>query len=205
MKVLLVNGSSRENGCTATALKEVVRALKEEGIDTETVFIGNAPLRDCIGCGKCREIGQCVFDDVVNEVVEKAKGCDGFVFGSPVYYAHPSARLLTIMDRAFYSGGKHFKFKPAAAVLSARRAGTTASMDVINKHFTINSMPVVSSTYWNHVYGQEADEVLEDKEGLMTMYNIGKNMAWLLKCIELGKQNDVQPPENEKIATNFIR
>lgn len=205
MKVLLVNGSSRKKGCTNEALQEVARALNEEGIETELIFIGNQALPDCIACRKCREIGKCVFDDIVNEFVEKAKTADGFVFGSPVYYAHPSGRLLTFMDRAFYSGGAAFAYKPAAAVLSARRAGTTASFDVINKYFTINSMPVVSSTYWNHVYGAQPEEVAQDKEGLMTMYNIGKNMAWLLKCIDLGKEQDLKHPENEKVLTNFTR
>lgn len=205
MKVLLVNGSSRSNGCTNAALTEAARALNEEGIETEMIFIGNEGLPDCIACGKCREIGRCVFNDAVNEFVEKAKSADGFVFGSPVYYAHPSGRLLSFMDRAFYSGGKYFAFKPAAAVLSARRAGTTASFDVINKYFTICSMPIVSSTYWNHVYGTQPEEVSEDKEGLMTMYNIGKNMAWMLKCIELGRANGLEHPENEKVLTNFTR
>lgn len=205
MKVLLVNGSSRKNGCTNVALQEVARSLNEENIETEIVFIGNQPLSDCVACRKCRETGRCVFDDIVNEIVEKAKDCDGFVFGSPVYYAHPSARLLAVMDRAFYSGGRHFAFKPAAAVLSARRAGTTASFDVINKYFTINSMPVVSSTYWNHVYGREPADVQQDKEGLMTMYNIGKNMAWLLRCIALGRENGLDRPVNEKVLTDFSR
>ena len=205
MKVLLVNGSSRNNGCTSVALGEVARSLSEEGIETETVFIGNHPLPDCIACMKCREKGCCVFDDLVNELAEKAKECDGFVFGSPVYYAHPSARLLTVMDRVFFSGGTHFAFKPAAAVLSTRRAGTTASFDVINKYFTINSMPVVSSNYWNHVHGSQPNEVAGDQEGLMTMYNIGKNMAWLLKCIALGKENGIKIPENKKVFTNFMR
>lgn len=205
MKVLLVNGSSRPDGCTNAALTEVARALQAEEIETEMVFIGNEALPDCIGCGKCRETGSCVFGDAVNEFVEKAGMADGFVFGSPVYYAHPSGRLLTFMDRAFYSGGSAFAFKPAAAVLSARRAGTTASFDVINKYFTICSMPVVSSTYWNHVYGTQPGEVAEDKEGLMTMTNIGKNMAWMLKCIELGKKNGLEHPENEKLRTNFTR
>lgn len=207
MKVLLVNGSSRADGCTNAALTEAARALNDFGIETEALFIGNQPLPDCIACGSCCKTGKCVFDDVANELAEKAKECDGFIFGSPVYYAHPSARLLTVMDRAFYSGGKNFMFKPAAAVLSARRAGTTASFDVINKYFTICSMPVVSSTYWNHVYGNGGDPegVQQDKEGLMTMYNIGKNMAWLIKCIELGKSNGVPIPENEKVLTNFIR
>ena len=205
MKVILVNGSSRKEGCTNAALLEVERSLKEEGIETEQFFIGNQPLADCIACGKCRKDGRCTFEDVVNDFVEKAKNADGFVFGSPVYYAHPSGRLLSFMDRAFYSGGSVFAFKPAAAVLSARRAGTTASFDVINKYFTIASMPVVSSTYWNHVYGKEPKQVQEDKEGLMTMYNIGKNMAWMLKCIELGKKNGLEHPVNEKILTNFTR
>lgn len=205
MKVLLINGSSRSKGCTNAALSEVARSLQEEKIETEIVFIGNDGLPDCIACGNCRETGRCIFDDTVNEIVDKAKVCDGFVFGSPVYYAHPSARLLTVMDRAFYSGGRYFAFKPAAAVLSARRAGTTASFDVINKYFTINCMPVVSSTYWNHVYGNAPEEVRQDKEGLMTMYNIGKNMAWMLKCIALGKENGITAPMNQKITTNFIR
>lgn len=205
MKVLLVNGSSRPDGCTNAALCEVARALQEEGIETQMFFIGNGAMPDCIACGKCRETGSCVFGDVVNDFVEKAKTADGFVFGSPVYYAHPSGRLLTFMDRAFYSGGSAFAFKPAAAVLSARRAGTTASFDVINKYFTIASMPVVSSTYWNHVYGTQPEEVAEDKEGLMTMTNIGKNMAWMLKCIELGKKNGLEHPVNEKLRTNFTR
>lgn len=205
MKVLLLNGSSRSDGCTSVALNEVARSLNEEGIETEIVFLGNQPMSDCIACGTCTRTGKCVFDDIVNEVVEKAKSSDGFVFGSPVYYAHPSARLLTVLDRAFYSGGKYFEFKPGAAVLSARRAGTTASFDVINKYFTIKSMPVVSSTYWNHVYGSQAEQVYQDEEGLKTMYNIGKNMAWLLKCIALGKENGIPVPVNEKVATSFIR
>ena len=205
MKVLLVNGSSRKNGCTNVALNEVARALNEQQIDTEIIFIGNQPLSDCLACGRCRELGRCVIDDCVNEFVEKARQADGFVFGSPVYYAHPSGRLLSFMDRAFYSCKGEFAFKPAAAVLSARRAGTTASFDVINKYFTICSMPIVSSTYWNHVYGARAEDVQQDKEGLMTMYNIGKNMAWLLKCIELGKANGLPHPENEKLLTNFVR
>ncbi len=205
MKVLLVNGSSRENGCTNVALREVERALNEGGIDTEYFFIGNAPLSDCIACRKCRETGRCVIDDAVNDFVEKAKSADGFVFGSPVYYAHPSGRLLSFMDRAFYSGGAAFQFKPAAAVLSARRAGTTASLDVINKYFMICSMPIVSSTYWNHVYGNEPGEVAQDAEGLMTMRNIGKNMAWLLGCIAAGKEAGLEHPDNEKVTTSFAR
>ena len=205
MKVILVNGSSRKNGCTNVALQEVERALQEEGIETEIFFIGNEALTECIACRKCKQTGHCIFKDSVNDFVEKARKADGFVFGSPVYYAHPSGRLLTFMDRAFYSGGDAFTFKPAASVLSARRAGTTASFDVINKYFTISSMPVVSSTYWNHVYGAQPEEVSEDKEGLMTMYNIGKNMAWMLKCLALGKEHGLVHPVNQKVLTNFTR
>lgn len=205
MKVLLINGSSRDNGNTAAALGEVAAALNENGVDTETVFIGNNALPDCIACGACREMKKCVFDDIVNEIAKKAESCDGFVFGSPVYYAHPSARLLTVMDRAFYSGKQNFMFKPAAAVTVARRAGTTASMDVINKYFTICSMPVVSSTYWNQAYGSKDGDISQDEEGVQTMRNIGKNMAWLLKCIALAKKQGIEPPVNEKTLTNFIR
>ena len=205
MKVLLVNGSSRPSGCTSVALKAVAEALEAEGIATETVFIGNQPLPDCIACGQCGKLGKCVFDDIVNQIVEKAKSCDGFVFGCPVYYAHPSARLLTVMDRAFYSGSRHFAFKPAAAVVSCRRGGASASFDVINKYFTINSMPVVASTYWNDVHGAQPEEVPQDREGLTTMRNIGKNMAWLIQCIALGRENGLDHPKPMKVFTNFIR
>ncbi|MBQ8150128.1 MAG: flavodoxin family protein [Clostridia bacterium] len=205
MKVMLVNGSSREHGCTARALEEVARALEAEGIETETLFIGNQPIADCIACGRCGRLGHCVFDDAAAQFGVRAAEFDGFVFGSPVYYAHPSGRLLSFMDRAFYASGANFRFKPAAAVLSARRAGNTASFDVINKHFTINCMPVVSATYWNHVHGNAPEEVEQDLEGLQTMTNLGKNMAWLLKCIQLGKENGVPAPALDRVYTNFIR
>lgn len=205
MKVLLVNGSSHEKGCTYTALKHVERALNEEGIETEIMFIGNGPLPDCIACGYCAKEHKCVFNDIANALAEKAKTCDGFVFGSPVYYAHPSARLLTVMDRAFYSGGRNFRFKPATAVLSARRAGQVASMDVINKYFGINSMPTITATYWNHVYGSTPEDVAKDLEGVETMYNLGKNMAWLLKSIDIAKQNGIEPPHLKKLRTDFIK
>ena len=205
MKVLLINGSSHPNGCTAAALKTVAEALEAEGVATETIFIGNQPLTDCIACGRCRELGKCVFDDIVNEISEKAAGADGFVFGCPVYYAHPSARLLTVMDRAFYSAGRNFAFKPAAAVVSCRRGGASASFDVINKYFTISNMPVVASTYWNDVHGARPEDVAQDKEGLTTMTNIGKNMAWLLKCISLGREQGLPHPTPVKVFTNFIR
>lgn len=205
MKVLLVNGSSREHGCTDRALREVAAALNEEGIDTEFFFIGNAPIPDCTACGSCRKTGKCVFGDVANRLAEKALECDGFVFGSPVYYAHPSARLLTVLDRAFYSCGRNFAFKPGAAVVSARRSGTTASVEVINKYFGITSMPIVSSTYWNAVHGNTPDEVEQDTEGLATMTNIGHNMAWMLRCIEAGKAAGITPHEPKRERTSFIR
>ena len=207
MKVLLVNGSSHPNGCTFTALSEVAKTLEASGIETEIIQVGNAPLRDCIACGRCRELGRCVFDDdAVNAFVEKARAADGFVFGTPVYYAHPSGRLFSFLDRAFFSGSSAFAYKPGAAVASARRAGTTASFDAVNKYFTIAQMPVVSSTYWNMVHGTCAEDVLKDEEGLQTMRNLGRNMAWLLRCISLGRENGVIAPEAERTYhTNFIR
>lgn len=205
MKVILVNGSSRKEGSTKRALLEVERALNAEGIETENFFIGTEPIADCLACLSCRKTGKCVFDDKVNEFAALAKDADGFVFGSPVYYAHPSGRLMSFMDRVFYSAGAAFRFKPAACVFSARRAGSVCSMDVVNKHFSICSMPIVSSNYWNHVFGNSPKEVKEDAEGLMTMKNIGKNMAWLLKCIEAGKAAGIAAPDNEKITTNFVR
>ena len=205
MKVLLFNGSSREHGCTYTALKEVEKSLNDNGIETEIIFLGD--VKDCMGCGACRKTGKCVIsDDKINEYVEKARQADGFVFGSPVYYAHPSGRLLSAMDRMFYSGGSAFKFKPACAIVSARRSGTTASMYAINKYFSINCMPIVSSNYWNTVHGNKPEETLQDLEGLQIMRILGQNMAWLLKCIELGKNNGVCIPQiEEKIHTNFVR
>lgn len=205
MKVILVNGSSRPDGCTARALKEISDTLNAEGIETRNFFIGNAPIADCTACLSCRETGKCIFDDKVNEFASIAAEADGFVFGSPVYYAHPSGRLLSFMDRVFYSAAGVFRFKPAAAVFSARRAGSVASMDIANKYFSIASMPIVSSTYWNHVFGKEPDEVERDAEGMMTMKNIGINMAWLLKCIDCAKKAGIEYPVNEKLFTNFVR
>lgn len=208
MKVLLINGSCNAEGCTFTALCEIQNILKREGIETEIIQLGNNSYRDCTGCGGCRKngVGKCVFnDDIVNEIIEKAKNADGFIFGSPVYYAHPSGRLLSVMDRLFYAGGAAFAYKPAAAIVSARRAGTTASIDAITKHFTINNMPVVSSNYWNMVHGNTPEQVLQDKEGLQIMRILGHNIAWLLKCIDKGKQNGITPEKEDKIMTNFIR
>ncbi len=206
MKVLLFNGSPRKNGCTFTALAEIAGALNGEGIRTEILQIGNKPVQDCIACGGCEETGRCVFgDDCANEWLERAKSADGFVFGTPVYYAHPSGRILSVMDRMFYAGGDCFAHKPAAVIASARRAGTTASLDAIAKYLGISQMPVVSSTYWNMVHGNSPEEVRKDLEGMQTMRNIGKNMAWLLKCIEAGKKAGVEAPVAEHSAwTNFI-
>lgn len=206
-KVLLVNGSSNEKGCTFTALNEVAMQLQKEGIETEIFQLGSGAIRDCIGCRACGKLGKCIFDDdLVNVFAEKAKEADGFVFGTPVYYAHPSGRILSFLDRVFYSSGKNFAFKPGAAVASARRAGTTASFDVLNKYFTISKMPIVSANYWNMVHGQKPEDVKQDLEGLHTMRVIGQNMAWMIKCIEAGKAAGIGYPETEpKIATNFIR
>lgn len=209
MKVLLVNGSSNMAGSTFTALSEVAGTLQKEGIETEIFQLGSAAIRECTACGACAlmQKNACVFkDDCVNELIEKAAGADGFVFGTPVYYAHPSGRLLSALDRAFYAGGSAFAHKPGFAVAVARRAGTTAALDAVTKHFTINQMPVVSSTYWTMVHGAVAEDVPQDLEGLQTMRNAARNMAWLLKCIEAGKNAGILPPKAERGArTNFIR
>ncbi len=207
MKVLLVNGSPHEKGCTYTALCEVAKALNENGVETEIFQIGKKALNGCWGCGACAKIGKCVQDDIVNEFVQKAAEFDGFVLGSPVYYAAPSGNLLSFMNRIFYCGGKNFAYKPAAAVASARRAGTVATFDVLNKYFTINNMPIVSANYWNGVHGANntPSDVEQDLEGLQTMRILGNNMAWLLKCIELGKLEGLEPVKETKVRTNFIR
>ena len=208
MKVLLLNGSSHPHGCTDTALREISAGLEATGIQTEIRFLGNDPVRDCTACGACKIApGRCVFDDdIVNEMITKAEIADGFVFGTPVYYAHPSGRILSILDRAFYAGKHAFAHKPAAAIASARRAGTSASLDVLQKYFTISQMPIVSSTYWTMVHGSKQEDVLQDAEGLQTMRNLAANMAWLLKCIEAGKAAGIDTPQAESGArTNFIR
>ncbi len=207
MKVLLVNGGPHENGCTFTALNEIKNTLEQNGVEAEIFNIGKSPVRGCIGCGGCaNNDGYCVFsDDVVNTLIDKAKDADGFVFGSPVHYASPAGALCAVLDRAFYAGSKFFAYKPGAAVVSCRRAGTTASLDVLNKYFMINNMPVVSSQYWNMVHGAKAEDVLKDEEGLQIMRTLGKNMAWLLKNIEAGRNAGIAVPESEpKKRTNFI-
>ncbi len=205
MKVLLVNGSCHEKGCTYTALAEVEKALNANGIETEIYQLGGKKVSGCNGCWACKKIKKCVIEDGVNEFVEKAAQFDGFVFGSPVYYASASGNLVSFMDRVFYSGGKFLAYKPAAAVVSCRRAGASTTFDVINKYFTINNMPIVGSNYWNEIHGNTAEEAAKDEEGLQTMRILGNNMAWLLKCLQLGKDAGVEPVKERKIMTNFIR
>lgn len=206
MKVLMLNGSSKPTGNTYRSLYEVGEQLKKENIDYEIFQIGGNPVRDCIGCGQCSEKG-CVFeDDAVNEFIAKAKEADGFVFGTPVYYAHPSGRILSFLDRVFYSSSSVFAFKPGAAVAVARRGGNSASFDVLNKYFGISQMPVAGSTYWNLMHGRVPGEAELDKEGLQTMRNLARNMAWMMKCIEAGKEKGVALPAAEcGERTNFIR
>ncbi len=207
MKVLLVNGSVHQKGCTYAALAEVASVLNSEGVETEIFQIGARPIVDCLSCGGCVGKGRCVVDgDGVNALIDAAKTADGFVFGSPVYFAHPDGRIQCLLDRAFYAGRYAFELKPAAVVVSARRAGTVASLDVLLKYPTIASMPLVSSSYWNMVHGSTPEQVREDKEGLQTMRNLGRNMAWLLKAIEAGKREGIAPPKQEQGSrTNFIR
>lgn len=208
MKVLLVNGSPNEKGCTYTALSEIAKTLENNGVETEIFHIGNKPVRGCIGCGGCKksENGHCVFDDdIVNQLADKVKEADGYVFGSPVFYASPNGAMLAVMDRLFYSAGKYMQYKPAACIASARRAGTTATYDQLNKYLGISQMPIVSSFYWNMVHGNTPEEVEQDAEGLATMRQLGRNMAFFLKCIESGKKEGLVPEEEPKIAFNFIR
>ncbi len=206
MKVLLINGSPNKNGCTYTALAEIEKELNKNNIETEIFQIGNKPIRGCTACGKCSG-NRCIFnDDVVNEALEKCENIDGFIVGSPVYYASANGAVVSLLDRMFYAGGSLLKYKPAAAIASARRAGTTTTLDILNKYFTISCMPIVSSQYWNMVHGNNPDEVKQDLEGFQIMRTLGKNMAWLLKCIESGKENGINIPEQEqKQRTNFIR
>ena len=206
MKVLMLNGSSHINGTTMAALTEVGKALEEDGIEYEIFQIGGGPVADCLGCGQCTENG-CIFsDDAVNAFVAKAKEADGYIFGTPVYYAHPSGRIQSFLDRVFYSSGKHFAHKPGASVAVARRGGTATTFDVLNKYFGITQMITVGSTYWNQVHGSNAEQVKQDLEGMQTMRNLGHNMAWVLKCLEAGKEKGLVPPTADRSnQTNFIR
>ena len=210
MKVLLVNGSPNKNGSTNRALTEIANTLKDCGIDSEIFWIGKEAISGCISCRGCKNLGKCAIDDIVNPFIDHAKDFDGFIFGSPVYYAGANGSLLAFMDRVFYSGktsGKNiFANKPAAAVASARRAGTTPTLDAINRFFAISSMPIITSTYWNEVHGNSPEETEQDGEGLKTMRNLARNMAWFLKIKEAGERAGITPPELEsRPYTNFIR
>lgn len=206
MKVLLINGSPNHNGCTKTALSIVAETLHKERVETEIIDVGNKAIRGCIGCRKCFEKGKCIFDDFVNEVAPKFEACDGIVIGSPVYYASANGTLISFLDRLFYSTFAIDKtMKVGAAVVSARRAGTTATFDELNKYFTINSMPIAASQYWNMVHGYTPEDVYADKEGCQTMRTLGKNMAFLIKSIQMGKETFGIPEKEEHVATNFSR
>ncbi|NAS19051.1 flavodoxin family protein [Clostridium butyricum] len=207
MKVLLINGSPKLKGCTYTALNEIAKELEAENIETEIFHIGNQPIRGCIGCGGCKSNNRCVFnDDTVNKAIEKVKEADGIIFGSPVHYAAASGSLTSFLDRLFYAyGGKFLAYKPGAAIVSCRRGGSTAAFDQLNKYFTISNMPIVSSQYWNMVHGNTPDEVKQDLEGMQIMRTLGRNMAWLLKSINIGKKAGLKLPHKEPRAiTNFI-
>ena len=203
--VLLINGSPNKNGCTYTALDEVSRTLNQEGIDTEIIQVGNRPIRGCIVCRKCKTTGKCVFDDLVNEVAPKFCDCDGIVIGSPVYFASANGTLVSFMDRLFYSTTADKRMKVGAAVVSCRRGGNTATFDELNKYFTISQMPVVSSQYWNMVHGNSPEEVRQDIEGLQTMRTLGRNMAFLIKSIRLGREAYGLPEQENPVITNFVR
>lgn len=209
MNVLLFNGSPHKTGCTYTALTQISNTLAEEGIASEIIQIGSIPFRGCIACGSCKKTGNgCAFgkEDGFNTLLTKCRDADGFVFGSPVYYASANGTLISFMDRLFYAGSKALAQKPAACICSARRAGTTATLDELQKYLTINQMPVVSSTYWPMVHGNSPQEVQQDLEGLEIMGNLARNMAWLLKCIEHGKAVGILPPQAQRHhTTNFIR
>lgn len=206
MKVLLLNGSARSNGCTYTALEEACGVFARAGIETEIFQVGGAPIRDCIGCHQCNEKG-CIFDDdVANDFIAKAKEADAFVFGTPVYYAHPSGRILSLLDRVFYSSAKIFRGKPVFSISSARRAGTTAALDVMSKYYGIAGMLAVGSNYWTVVHGNQPEEVKQDLEGLQAVRQAASYMVWLMNCIEAGKKQGIDIPSTEsKIKTNFIR
>lgn len=204
MKALLINGSPHAKGCTYTALIELKRTLEAEGIETELIHVGNQDVRGCIACGQCRKLGKCVFDDVVNEVASKLAEADAFVIGAPVYYSSPAGGAISFMDRLFFSTFNVDKtMKVGASVVTCRRGGNTASFDVLNKYFSISGMPIASSQYWNMVYGGSAEEVLKDAEGLQTMRTLGRNMAFMIKSIQLGKQQFGLPEKEPTTFTNF--
>lgn len=211
MKVLLINGSPHEKGTTYHALSRAAESLNKEGIDTEIVWIGTKPIGGCIACFKCRELKECVFGGIVNEVRKKAYEADGFLFGTPVHYAGAGGNMTAFMDRLFYSelcgnNNAAFRLKPAAAVVCARRGGCTATFDQMNKYFSILEMPIVSSCYWNMVHGSRPEQVAQDEEGVCIMRTLGHNMAWLLRCIAAGQAAGVgAPTQVPRVWTNFIR
>ena len=206
MKALLVNGSPRPNGCTFTALTELRNTLESEGIEVELIHVGNKNIRGCIACRKCASTGKCVFDDIVNEVAPKLAEADAFVIGAPVYFSSPAGGAISFMDRLFFSTLHTDKtMKVGAAVVTCRRGGNTASFDVLNKYFTMTGMPVASSQYWNMVYGGSAEEVRQDAEGLQTMRTLGRNMAFMMKSIQLGKEKFGLPQKEQTTFTNFHR
>ena len=205
MKVLLINGSPHANGCTFTALSIVAEELQKNGIETEIVHIGNKDIRGCIACGKCAELGRCVFNDMVNEVAPKFEQADGLVVGSPVYYAGPNGTLTNLLDRLFFSTPFDKRMKVGAAVVSARRGGTTAAFDRLNKYFTISEMPIVSSRYWNMVHGHTPEDVMKDEEGCQIMRILGRNMAFLMRAIAAERERNGLPEKEVTKYTNFIR
>lgn len=202
-KVLLLNGSPHPNGCTAAALQEMIRTFEAEGVETELIHVGNKDIRGCIACGSCGKTGKCVFNDLVNEVAPKFEAADGLVVGSPVYYSSPNGTILSFMDRLFYSTPFSKHLKVGAAVVSCRRGGNTASFDVLNKYFTISSMPIAASTYWNQVHGFTAADVAKDKEGLQTMRNLARNMAFMIKAFADAKEKYGCPELEHDSFTSF--
>ena len=205
MKVLMLNGSPRANGNTAIGLAEMRRIFEENGVEVETVQVGNQPIRGCIACGGCAQKGACVFDDLVNETAPKFEACDGLVIASPVYYASANATLVAFLDRLFYSTHFEKRMKVGASVVVARRAGTTATFDELNKFFTISGMPVASSHYWNELHGRAQGEAAEDAEGLQSLRALARNMVFLMKSIALGKEAYGLPEVEPRVFTNFIR
>lgn len=210
MKVLLLNGSPHEKDCTYTALREVADTLEKEGVETEIFFIGNQAVRGCIGCGECAKSGtrRCVFkDDRVNEALDKMLACDGLVVGSPVHYASAGGSVTSFLDRMFYAGGSQLRTKVGAAVVSARRAGTTSTLDQLNKYFTICGMPIAPSQYWCMVHGSTPEDVRQDEEGMQIMRMLARYMAYMMKSFALARENGLLPPDMEKPKkrTNFIR
>ena len=202
-KVLLINGSPKANGCTFTALNEMINVFNSEGIEAELIHIGNKDIRGCIACGHCRENGKCVFDDIVNVVAKKFEESDGIVVGSPVYYASPNGTLISFLDRLFYSTPFSKHMKVGASIVNARRGGNTTSFDVLNKYFSISSMPVASSTYWNMTHGFTPEDVQKDKEGLQTMRNLARNMSFMIKAFNDAKEKYGLPEVEKTSFTSF--